>query len=348
VTVEKTTLNGSIYTYTLLESFTTGLLSSNFTTYSDIVNSNNFSESAFQFVGETKPLIFNGKNYNIQSSLLRVFVKPVARIENMDLNSNSITIRHNNISGVINADVVMDKIVTNDANRLSTSMNAIKDTNRTLTISSLSPTGLTLVAAGGSTPSGIYHGFVVNDKIRLSNIIEDNIKILSNNISSDIEGVYDFIISGRANILYGLYTYRITTLENNAMPIFNPTYNLNFIPKAFYNDVKMYVSKTVKIVSHILNWTGSSWTLDLVVSGGKLPYLSERLEVMIDLDQTNEYTYCGFDRYRNLLLDSYDPITDTTTLKLSSNNRYNWSAESSFRIKVFDSTGYDTLIIEKP
>jgi hypothetical protein len=84
------------------------------------------------------------------------------------------------------------------------------------------------------------------------------------------------------------------------------------------------------------------------VSGGKLPYLSERLEVMIDLDQTNEYTYCGFDRYRNLLLDSYDPITDTTTLKLSSNNRYNWSAESSFRIKVFDSTGYDTLIIEKP
>ena len=348
VTVEKTTLNGSIYTYTLLESFTTGLLSSNFTTYSDIVNSNNFSESAFQFVGETKPLIFNGKNYNIQSSLLRVFVKPVARIENMDLNSNSITIRHNNISGVINANVVMDKIVTNDANRLSTSMNAIKDTNRTLTISSLSPTGLTLVAAGGSTPSGIYHGFVVNDKIRLSNIIEDNIKILSNNISSDTEGVYDFIISGRANILYGLYTYRITTLENNAMPIFNPTYNLNFIPKAFYNDVKMYVSKPVKIVSHILNWTGSSWTLDLVVSGGKLPYLSERLEVMIDLDQTNEYTYCGFDRYRNLLLDSYDPITDTTTLKLSSNNRYNWSAESSFRIKVFDSTGYDTLIIEKP
>lgn len=349
VTVEKSiyvpvTNNAGYYIYSFLETFVTGLLASNFTTYSHILG--NFLGGS-QFTNEVKPIIIN-RDYNMPENFLRVTVKPITRIVAMDLNSNSITLRHNNLSGIIDTHVVMDKIVSNEAHRFSTSINMVKDTNRTLTISQLSATGLTLTAAGGSAPSGIFAGFSTNDYVKLSNIIEDNIKILSNNTSSNIEGVYDYIISGRANILYGLYSYRVTTLENNLMPIFHPIYNLNFVPKGFYNDIRLYVSKPVKIVSHTLNWTGSSWTLDLVISGGRLPRLSERLEVMIDLDQTDEYSYCGFDRYRNLLLDTYDPITDTTSIKLSSNNGLNWSIESSFRIKVFDSTGYDTLIINKP
>ena len=262
------------------------------------------------------------------------------QIVDIDNINHNITIRHSDL----NLDV-SDTVIIDSSGIKSTAINQISNTG-IITITSINNTGMVVHASN----SDLYQNFYVGDYIEnISRYIEDNIKIMPNNISSETEGIYDFIISGRANILFGKYVYKIITQENSLMPIYDPSYSLGLTPKSFFKDIPLYVSKPLSIVSSTVNWVGSAWTLTLTIEGGTLPSLTERIEAQIDLDQTGDYSYCGFDRFPvGSDTDTYDASTQLTTIVLTSNNRVNWANETVFTLKIFDSTGYDTLQVNKP
>ena len=301
-----------------IETFITGLLSANF----DVNNNLIF----------TKDYGTNNLSLNIRATLLN-------QIVSIDSTSHTISIRHNNLDDILN---VTDNISINSASQSST-LNTLSNPG-SLTITQINSTGL-IAQAIGSNPTGIYGNFSVNDYLVINKVIEDNIKIMPENISSNSEGVYNFRISGRANILHGKYLYRIMTQENSSMPIFTTAIE----PKSFERDVPMFVSKPLEVVNTNINWSGNSWVVQITVSGGTLPALSETIDVKIDLYGTDVYNYCGFNRYpTGSISDSYDPVSGNTTLTLSSNNRINWQLQTAFDLRLQDSTGSIVVRVEKP
>lgn len=298
-----------------VDAFTTGLLSSNF---------------------ENNEIVFS-KNYGWFSSAMDISITFTNQIINIDTINHKMLVKHNNIS-LASAD-----IVAINSTSTSTSKKSI-DNNGLINIESINNTGL-FIAFGGTAPAELYSGFNIGDYINIYKTIEDNIKIMSYNITSANEGVYDFIISGRANILYGPYIYRIITKENSNMPIFTTS----ITPKTYEKDIPMYVSKPISVADYSLVWVSNSWTLQIEVEHGSLPYLSETIDVQIDLDGLGNYGYCGFDRYPvGVTVDSFNSTTNKTIISLSSNNRINWSTQTSFTIKLSDSTGEDYINISKP
>lgn len=326
-----------------IDSFTTGLTSGNF-------NLNGLNLALFPGGANTwtNPILIEDKNYSSNNLELKITIKPTTMIINQDLNSNTITIRHNNLSLNINDNIIIDKLTSSKKDKTSTCTYSMIDPSTTLSIQNISSNQMTVIAVNGSNPSGIYEDFNINDKLKIYTTIEDNIKIMPGNINSDIEGNYNFLISGRANILYGQYIYRIMTRENNLAPI----YTLGWKPKRFFNDVPMYVSKPLTIIDSTVNWgsNSNSWTVTLSIRGGVLPVLSQNMIVKIDRSGLGQWNFCGFNRYpTGLDKDTYDPVTDITTIILSSTNAVSWSSSSinAFDILVYDDTGSDTITINR-
>lgn len=296
----------------------------------------------------TRPIVFS-KNYGSQSLNLDIDLKPVTRITNIDLSGNLIYIRHNNLSMTeATTNIILDKITSQYSDRFSSVFYTMEDKATILSVNSISNTGLVLIAGGGSTPSGIYRGFSTNDSIKIHSTIEDNIKIMPANIDSNTEGNFDFLISGRPNILYGQYNYRVITRENPLAPIFV----LGWRPKAFYKDCIMNVGKPLSIVSSTVSWgqSSNSWTVTLNIDGGVYPALSQRMKVKIDRTGLGNWTYCGFNRFQpNTNKDTYNSTTGLTTITLSSSNGANWGPGiiSSFDILVYDDSGSDTITINR-
>lgn len=301
-------------TFTPIDSFITGLLPNNF------VNNN---------------LIFDNKEYGFSNTVnLKAYVKFITKITDIDTNNNQIFIKHNGLNLQIN------DLISLNSNSKSTTLNSMEHPG-SVSVLSISNTGLIVSAS-----SGLYQNFNIDDNVDIYKIIEDNIKTMAYNISSENEGIYNFIISGRANILYGKYLYRIMTKENATMPIF---VNTDITPKAYEKDITMYVSKPIHILSASVVWPNSSntWSVQLQIEGGRLPALSEVIDVKVDLDGLG-YSYCGFNRFpAGTDKDIFNSSTNITTISLSSSNRVNWSAQSAFTIRVSDSTGSDTIIIQK-
>jgi hypothetical protein len=330
MTIDNNTNIASLYDYVqitvsrindnaIIETFTTGLISNNFS---------------------GQYLVFTNRQYGGITSV-NTSIKHINRLLSIDTNNHKLTIRHKNLN------LNPSDIIVFDSKNISSSINALNYDGYAY-VDQISSTGLT-ISIGGTQPSGIYKEFNIGDHINLYQYIEDNIKIMPNNITSNIEGIYDFIISGRGNILFGKYKYRILTKENSNMPIFNPSYSLNFVPKAYFKDIDLYVAKPLSIASSSINWVGNSWTATLVINGGALPALSEMIDVQIDLDGLGNYAYCGFDRHAvGSDTDSYNSSTGYTTISLRSNNRTNWSAQTSFTVRVSDKTGSATVILSKP
>ena len=302
----------------LIETFTTGLLSTDFNSVNDIVFA---------------------KDYGFIFPTLEISGSLVNQLTSIDTSTHRLHIKHDNLDNKLN---ISDNIAIN-SDFVSSTLNALSYPG-TLTVTYINSTEM-IVQANGPEPTGIYAGFNTGDYLKIEKIIEDNIKTMPNNVSSSSEGVYNFIISGRANVLYGQYIYRIMTKENNLMPIFTTEIS----PKSFERNIPMFVSKPLEIISTTVSWPGNSWTIQIIVSGGRLPALSETIDVKIDLDSNDQYNYCGFNRFpTGALSDSYDPITDTTTLTLSSNTRVAWQAQTAFNLKLQDSTGSIVVPVSKP
>lgn len=320
-----------------LDVFVTGLTSGNF----------DLGGVSVPNIG-SRPIIFN-KNYGMSNLDLEISIKPITQITDIDLNNSLMYIRHNNLNITSETtDIIIDKITSSYIDQFSSIFYSMEDKSTRISVLSASSTGLVLVALGGSSPSGIYRGFSINNSIKLYSAIEDNIKIMPSNIDSNIQGNYDFLISGRPNILYGEYYYRIVTRENPSAPIFA----LGWKPKTFYKDCIMNVGKSPSIVSSTVSWgqSSSSWTVTLQVSGGVYPALSKRMNVKIDRTGLEKWTYCGFNRFPpNVDKDTYNPTTGLTTIILSSSNGANWGPGiiSSFNILVYDDAGSDTITINR-
>jgi len=313
ITITKTEWNNEI---TVVDSFITELSSTN------IVGNN---------------VVFYNKIYtNIGQSALMIDIKFLNQIKDIDTINNLVTVYHNNLNLSINDNIAMSSVSG------STSLNAI-DSPGVPYIAVIDNTGLII-------STNLYNNFNIGNYVNIYKIIEDNIKIMPNNISSDQEGVYDFKISGRANILYGNYFYRIMTKENINMPIFS-NISTNIVPKKYEKDIPMVVSKPLEILSASVTWpsASNSWTVTLEIDGGRLPALSETIDVRIDLDGTENYVRCGFRRFPiNKDKDIFNPINNTTIITLSSiPNTVDWGNQSAFHIRVSDSTGTDTVLILK-
>ena len=313
----------------LLDTFITGVTSNN------IDNTN---------------LIFNRDYGLFNIDNLSATIRSISLITEIDTNNHILTIQHNNMA-LQSGDMVAINNLLPDNQYVSSTQRTI-DNNSYIQITDINTTGLKLQIQGSNAPS-IYSGLNIGDAVNIYKIIEDNIKIMPYNIFSNTEGKYDFIISGRANILHGQYLYRIVTKENSNMPIFksrpsdggiyeNMPYP-TIVPKFFERDIPMYVSKPIEISSHTISWIGNAWTLQLVIDNGALPLLSELIDVTIDIDGLGNYTYCGFDRPAS---DSVN--NNQTIINLSSNTRINWSSQTAFTIRVSDSTGSDTVSVIKP
>ena len=310
--------NPSNNTLSLIETFTTGLLSTNFDSNNDLVF--------------TKDYGFISPNLEIKGSLAH-------RLTSIDSSDHRLYIQHSNLHNVLK---VSDNISINYGS-VSSTLNTLSYPG-SLIVTEINTTGLT-AQVYGPNPTGIYGNFNIGNHLIINKIIEDNIKIMPSSVSSNSEGVYDFIISGRANILYGKYIYRIMTKENSLMPIFSTAIS----PKSFERDIPMFVSKPLEIISTNVNWSGNSWTVQITVAGGKLPALSETIDVKIDLESNDNYNYCGFNRFPNgSASDNYDPISDTTTLTLSSNTRISWQTQTAFNLRLQDSTGSIVIPVSKP
>lgn len=314
----------------IIDTFVTGLSSGNFDPNNNLFGSRSITIN---------------KNYGNSNLSLDITIKPVSRIIDIDLNNKTVSVRHNNLSLTAESNnLVIDKIVSGYLNRYSSILNVFADPLTSLSVSTIDSTGLVLFASGGTNPSGIYQNFAINESIKLYSTIEDNIKIMPASIDSNTEGNFDFLISGRPNILYGQYLYRILTKENNTAPIFN----VGWKPKTFIHDCIMNVNKPINIVNSLTTWSASSnsWTVILTIEGG----LSQSMKVKIDRTGLGDWTYCGFNRFPNgQYKDSYDPITKLTTITLSSSNSVGWGPGiiSSFGILVYDDTGSDTITITR-
>lgn len=313
VTVAKTEWNGQI---TTIDSFILELSAIN--------------------IGNSNVLFYNKTYSNIGQNTLTIEIKFLNQIKDIDTINNLITVYHNNLNLSVNDNVAMSSISS------STSLNAM-DNPGVPYIASISNTGLII-------STNLYNNFNIGDYVDVYKIIEDNIKIMPYSISSDREGVYKFRISGKANILYGNYLYRIMTAENANMPIFS-NITTNIVPKKYEKDIPMIISKPLKILSSSVNWPASSnsWTVTLEIDGGALPELSEIMDVKIDLDGLENYVRCGFRRFPvNSTKDIFNSANNTTTITLSSiPNTVDWSNQSAFHIRVSDSTGADTILILK-
>jgi hypothetical protein len=282
-------------------------------------------------------VVFYNKIYtNIGQSVLMIDIKFLNQIKDIDTINNLVTVYHNNLNLSINDNIAMSSVSG------STSLNAI-DMPGVPYVATIDNTGLVI-------NTNLYNNFNIGDYVSLHKIIEDNIKIMPNNISSDQEGIYDFKISGRANILYGNYFYRIMTKENTDMPIFS-NISTNIVSKKYERDIPMVVSKPLKILSTSVTWpsASNSWTVTLEIDGGRLPALSETIDVRIDLDGTENYVRCGFRRFPiNKDKDIFNAVNNTTIITLSSiPNAVDWGNQSAFHIRVSDSTGTDTVLILK-
>lgn len=305
-------------TLSLIDTFITGLLSTNFDSSNNLVFDKDYG--------------FNTFSPTISGTLLN-------QITSIDSSSHIISIKHYNLDNILQ---VGDNISIN-SDFISSTLNILSYPG-SMVITDINSTGL-IAQVNGSAPTGIYSDFNVGDYLVINKIIEDNIKTMPENISSNSEGVYNFIISGRANILHGKYLYRIMTKENSLMPIFTTSIE----PKSFEKDVPMFVSKPLEVVNTAVNWSGNSWVVQITAAGGSLPALSEVIDVKIDLDGTGIYNYCGFNRYQaGSISDSYDPVSDTTTLTLSSNTRINWQTQAAFDLRLQDKTGSVVVRILKP
>lgn len=307
----------NINNLTLIETFNTGLITADFS-------------------NDGSSLLFS-KNYGTESFNAIADIQFINSINSIDTNSHILNIRHNNLS------LSTGDMVIIDYGEKSSSLNNI-GSNNIFSVIEKTSTGLS-ISGYGSQPSLLYDGFSSGIYIDIHQHIEDNIKIMPSNIRSDEDSRYDFIISGRANILYGFYYYRILTKENINAPIFSI-----LTPKSYFKDIPLHVYKPIEIIDTITNWSGSSWTVVLKIKHGRLPALSEIIDVQIDVNENGNYSYCGFDRFPSgSISDSYDEDTEITTISLSSNDRGPWSNinETSFVIKVSDSTGFDTVTILK-
>lgn len=256
-------------------------------------------------------------------------------VEDIDFDNNMISIRHSGLSLPSGHSVCVDK-----NSYVSTELGLLSNPG---VVSVASGDSEFLYITSTSSSKDWQQGFASGDFVSLYENIDDNIKIMPYNNLFINEGRFAFQITGRSNILENeTLTYKISTMENPNMPIFDTgNYpNINMTPKKYFQNYPLYVNKPISIVSGSVVKNGN--TLSFSVLGGKRPIQDNAPDVQIAAG-TNPFSYCGFFRnsISDKIQDEYDEINDRLNISLDLNQKYgiDWSEHNSLRIKISDETG---------
>ena len=222
-------------------------------------------------------------------------------------------------------------------------------------LSLLSEPGVITVASGTNNLLYIQNSnsstewlseFNQGDFVTLHKNINENIKILPENIVFSEEGEFVFEITGNCNTYENIdFLFKIGTMENPNMPIFT-NQTVNFTPKKYFKNYTLHVNKPIQIVGNTVNRNGNTLTFSLL--GGKRPIKDNAPDIKLAIGSTTDYaefSYCGFWRTTvgtgNVIQDAYDSVNDRLNVELSLDSKYgiDWSNIDTISIRVEDETG---------
>lgn len=250
--------------------------------------------------------------------------------------NNSLVIKHNGLP------LSTGYVVSIDQNNHTSTSLYLLDKAGSLTVTSGDNSTL-YITNNNASDSGWMNSLNWNSPVTLMQNFDDNIKIMPDNITSNTEGRYVFQITGRSNVLYKDYTYKICTMENINMPIFNGG---DLVPKRYFVNYPLYVNKPISVLPSSISKTGmgSSWILTFRIEGGSRPLQNYTPDISVSVDGEN-FNYCGFTRssISETLKDSYDSVNDQLVVQLRGNNAINWGAYEHIYVKVSDDTGFDIV-----
>jgi len=246
------------------------------------------------------------------------------------ITSDTIAIKHKNLplSTGDSVDIVSGSTST---------LNNIYPLNGLMTVAEYDSTSAIISYSGSD--STFSNNLVINSNIDIYKNYHNQINISSLNFSK--EGYWTFNLSGIPTGLYKDYRYKIVTCENTGLPVFQGT---DLSPKKYSSVYNLYINKPIKILltnNYSIPNNNGSWTLTFSVDGGNRPIQNYTPEVMVN----NQI--CNFSRALDpmFMKDSYDEINDRWNITIASNNNYNWRYDTSFELKLFDDTGFDTKTI---
>lgn len=252
--------------------------------------------------------------------------------------NNSLIVRHNGLS------LTTGDIVSIDQNNHTSTSLYLLDKAGSLSVTSGDNSTLYITNSNLNDTQWV-NTIDWNSPVQLLQNFDDNIKIMPDNITSNTDGRYIFQITGRSNVLYKDFLYKICTMENSNMPIFS---NSSLSPKRYFVNYVLHVNKPIKIVTNSISKTGmgSSWTLSFKLEGGSRPVHENTPDIQISVDGVN-FGYCGFSRVSvsEKLKDNYDAINDQLSVQLVGNSAINWAVYDSVYVRVSDKTGSDIVQI---
>ena len=191
--------------------------------------------------------------------------------------------------------------------------------------------------------------FNQGDFVTIYKNINENIKILPENLTFIKEGEFLFEITGNCNNFENIdFLFKVGIAENPNMPIFDSvTYpSVNFTPKKYFINYPLHVNKPIKIIDSTVARNGDILTFSLL--GGKRPIKDNAPDIKIAAGYTTtdaDFSYCGFWRKTvgtgNIIQDVYDSINDRLNVELTlhSDYGYDWSTTNIISIRVEDETG---------
>jgi hypothetical protein len=255
---------------------------------------------------------------------------------NTDTENNQLIIKHRDIPFITG-----DNVDITQASASTRTNIAPYDYNTTI----VSGDSSTLYVAFNGPNTINYSGsLAVSGITTINRVYSDMINVVQPLTTTDTAGYWLFGLSGIPSGLYKDYSYKMISVENTGMPVFNGT---DLSPKKYYTSYPLYINKPIKIKltqsvldAGIVNNNGS-WSLTFNVEGGSRPIINNKPEVMID------GSICNFNRQLSPtnMLDTYDPTTDSWQITLTNNNNFNWRYSISFELTVFDETGSDTVTV---
>jgi hypothetical protein len=219
----------------------------------------------------------------------------------------------------------------------ASTLNNIYPLNYLMSVTEYDATSATISYSGSD--SAFSNNLLINSNIEIYKNYYNQINI--NNLNFSKEGYWVFNLSGIPTELYKDYRYKIVTCENTGLPVFQGT---DLSPKKYSSVYNLYINKPIQILltnNYSIPNNNGSWTLTFSVDGGNRPIQNYTPEVMVN----NQI--CNFSRTLDpmSMKDSYDALNDRWDITITSNNNYNWRYDTSFELKVFDDTGFDTKTI---
>lgn len=260
------------------------------------------------------------------------------KIEIIDKNNSTITLKHNNI------DLSVTDLIDIEQNDISTSVNVSPNSQFDLLVTQKTANNIVaqiierdnplLFPPPSNNDTHTFDSLIVNDFCNVYKNISQAIR--PTNISLD-GYLWNFSLSGIVDF-DGERSYKMITMENPDSPVMTANYPIS--PKKYFNRYRINSSRGIQISnkSVSVNSLTGNWQVILYVSGGSLPLSKYTPEVRIN------DSLCGF--YRILDADMNDYIINNQRVIILYNDRYNTkNTLNTINVRVSDETGFASIDI---